>query len=280
MNVAWGVAGLVCTVASLPLKQLTNYEAQITRKTIVDEAWQGRGRLRIALVSDFHDGDGIWSGRVLARLVRKEQVDLICITGDLFTPERDGSEAIAFLRGVCDWRPVYFVSGNHDEGMPERDALLNALAHKFGIHVLDNRNVRVRVKESWLDIFGVRDRTAYTDEDNWLWHVQQCLHESSIGDSKDYRVLLCHRPEQTSLFDQLSQHLVLSGHAHGGQWRLGRRGVFAPGQGVLPRYSKGSYRRRKHAPYTLAVSGGFAVDPHVPRMNNRPELVILDIVGE
>lgn len=119
MNAAWGYAGMALAVASLPFKHWTNYEAQITRHTIEDAAWQGRGRLRIALVSDFHDGDGIWSGRALARLVRKEQVDLICITGDLFTPDRDGREALAFLDDVCEWRPIYFVTGNHDEGMPE-----------------------------------------------------------------------------------------------------------------------------------------------------------------
>ena len=96
---------------------------------------------------------------------------------------------------------------------------------------------------------------------------------------EDYRILLCHRPEQTALFDQLRQHLVLSGHAHGGQWRLGRRGVYAPGQGVLPHYTRGIYKRRKKAPYTLAVSSGFAVDPLIPRLGNRPELVILDIVA-
>lgn len=148
MNAAWGYAGMALTVASLPFKHWTNYEAQITRHTIEDAAWQGRGRLRIALVSDFHDGDGIWSGRALARLVRKEQVDLICITGDLFTPDRDGREALAFLDDVCEWRPIYFVTGNHDEGMPQAELLKARISRIFGVHVLDNRKVRVRVKEA------------------------------------------------------------------------------------------------------------------------------------
>ena len=278
MNAAWGYAGMALAVASLPFKHWTNYEAQITRHTIEDAAWQGRGRLRIALVSDFHDGDGIWSGRALARLVRKEQVDLICITGDLFTPDRDGREALAFLDDVCEWRPIYFVTGNHDEGMPEAALLKERIGRVFGVHVLDNRKVRVRVKEGWVEIFGVRDRTAYASEDAWLWELQQLLTEAAPPE-EDYRILLCHRPEQTALFDQLRQHLVLSGHAHGGQWRLGRRGVYAPGQGVLPHYTRGIYKRRKKAPYTLAVSSGFAVDPLIPRLGNRPELVILDIVA-
>ncbi len=277
MNIGWGCAGLILAAASVPFKAWSNYEAKITRYTLEDANWQGRGRLRIALVSDFHDGDGIWSGRALARLVRREQVDLICITGDFFEPGREGKQAFDFLDGVCDWRPVYFVSGNHDEGMADYSLLKERISRVFGVHVLDNRGVRVRVKESWVELFGVRDRTAYSDEDQWLWHVQQQLKEQRAF-RDDYRVLLCHRPEQTALFDQLQQHLVLSGHAHGGQWRFGRRGTFAPGQGFLPRYTKGVYHRGKKAPYALIVSSGFAVDPHVPRLNNQPELVIIDIV--
>lgn len=277
MNIGWGCASLLLAAASMPFKVWTNYDAQITRYTLEDAAWQGCGRLRIALVSDFHDGDGIWSGRALARLVHREQVDLICITGDFFEPGRSGAQALDFLDGVCDWRPVYFVSGNHDEGMADYALLKDQISRMFGVHVLDNRAVRVRVKESWVELLGVRDKTAYADEDQWLWHIQQNLKEQQAPDN-DYRILLCHRPEQTALFDQLQQHLVLSGHAHGGQWRLGRHGTYAPGQGVLPRYTKGIYQRGKKALYHLVVSSGFAVDPRIPRLNNQPELVILDIL--
>ena len=42
MNAAWGYAGMALAVASLPFKHWTNYEAQITRHTIEDAAWQGR----------------------------------------------------------------------------------------------------------------------------------------------------------------------------------------------------------------------------------------------
>lgn len=278
MNIFWGTFGSVCALASLPFKAWASYEAQVTRLTIEDPAWKGKGRLRLAIVADFHDGDGIWSGRALARLVQREAVDLICICGDFFEPGRSGREACDFLDGVCEWRPIYFVSGNHDEGIADLAALKEMVSRRFGVHVLDDRNVRVRVKEAWVDILGVRDRTAYGDDDRWLWQVQQKLRERS-AETEDYRILMCHRPEQTALFDQLHEHLVLCGHAHGGQWRWGRLGTFAPGQGLLPRYTRGMYKRGKKRPYHILVSGGFAVDPHIPRLNNRPELVIVDVVN-
>ena len=64
---------------------------------------------------------------------------------------------------------------------------------------------------------------------------------------------------------------------HGGQWRIFKKGVFAPGQGAFPKYSKGIYKRCKKHPYHMVLSAGFAVDNKIPRINNRPELVILDI---
>lgn len=276
MNWFWGCAGMTLAATSIPIKELVSYEAKVTRYTIDDESWQGKGRLRIALITDFHAGDGIWSGRALARLVRKEEVDLVCIVGDFFEPGRSYGEAMTFVEDINAWRPVYYVSGNHDEGEPHLEGLKEIMSSRYGVHVLDNRNVMVRVKDAWVDIFGVRDKGAYKSENEWLHDVQQVLSEDT-GATDAYRIVLCHRPEPTVLFDGLKKDLVLSGHTHGGQWRIFKKGVFALGQGAFPKYSKGIYKRCKKHPYHMVLSAGFAVDNKIPRINNRPELVILDI---
>lgn len=276
MNWFWGCAGAALAVTSIPLKELVSYEAKVTRYTIDDAAWHGKGRLRLALITDFHAGDGIWSGRALARLVRKEEVDLICIVGDFFEPQSSNEEIIRFLEELNAWRPVYYVSGNHDEGEIYLDGLKEMMAARYGVHVLDNRHTIVRVKESWVDVFGVRDKGAYKNKNEWLHEVQKVLHVDS-GDANTYRVVLCHRPEPRALFDTLNKELVLCGHTHGGQWRFFKKGVFAPGQGLFPKYSRGIYKRSKKHPYHMVLSAGLAVDRKIPRVNNRPELVILDI---
>ena len=59
------------------------------------------------------------------------------------------------------------------------------------------------------------------------------------GDSS-YAPLYCEQGEKLTEYYRklglvdLPIQLILSGHAHGGQWRIGRRGVYAPGQGLLP----------------------------------------------
>lgn len=277
MNWFLGCAGAALAVSSIPMKELLNYEAKISRYTVDDEQWQGQGRLRIALVTDFHAGDGIWSGRALARLIKKEDVDLICIGGDFFEPGKSYGEAMTFVEEIGSWRPIYYVSGNHDEGEPHLEGLKAFMAGRYGVHVLDNRNISVRVKGTWVDIFGVRDRGAYKDKNEWLQDVKDSLEDEQGVREQSYHIALCHRPEHKALFNNLEKNLVLSGHTHGGQWRGFKRGVYAPGQGVLPKYTKGPYKCGKKRPYQMVVSAGFAVDKKIPRINNRPELVIVDI---
>ena len=65
-----------------------------------------------------------------------------------------------------------------------------------------------------------------------------------------YAVLLSHRPELINVYRGRCD-LVLSGHAHGGQIRIGTQGLYAPGQGPLPRYTRGIYDGKM---YVVGVS--------------------------
>ena len=65
--------------------------------------------------------------------------------------------------------------------------------------------------------------------------------------------------------------LVVSGHAHGGQWRFFGRGVFAPGQGLFPKYTAGVHDDR------LVISRGLKKTVMPPRIFNPLEIVVIDI---
>lgn len=62
---------------------------------------------------------------------------------------------------------------------------------------------------------------------------------------------------------------MLSGHAHGGQIRILGRGVFSPGQGLFPKYTKGIYEGR------LVVSAGCSNTASIPRWGNPCEVVAI-----
>lgn len=92
-----------------------------------------------------------------------------------------------------------------------------------------------------------------------------------------YKILLCHHPEYWPLLQSFDMDLMVSGHAHGGQWRFydpfakSWRGIFAPGQGLFPRLTEGVNDGR------LLVSRGLSntVRP-LPRLCNRTELVYVN----
>ena len=93
-----------------------------------------------------------------------------------------------------------------------------------------------------------------------------------------YRILLSHHPEYWSLREPwLSEKridLVLSGHAHGGQWRVMGCGLYAPGQGWMPKFTSGVYEGEYGS---MIVSRGLANTAGVPRLFNEPEIVYVEV---
>lgn len=85
-----------------------------------------------------------------------------------------------------------------------------------------------------------------------------------------FKLLLCHHPEYYPKYiKDTNIDLIVSGHAHGGQIRIGNIGLFAPDQGIFPKYTSGLYDNR------LLVSRGVSGTEITPRINNRPEVMIL-----
>ena len=90
---------------------------------------------------------------------------------------------------------------------------------------------------------------------------------------RGYKILLCHHPEYINKIPESIQ-LVLSGHAHGGQWRFYDpihrtwRGVFAPGQGLFPKLTEGVHGRH-------VISRGLNNTTWIPRFFNEPEIVYI-----
>ena len=69
--------------------------------------------------------------------------------------------------------------------------------------------------------------------------------------------------------------LVFAGHAHGGQIRLPlTEGLYAPGQGILPKLTSGSHDA---GTCTMYISRGLGNSTFPFRVFNRPEIVSLEL---
>jgi predicted MPP superfamily phosphohydrolase len=97
---------------------------------------------------------------------------------------------------------------------------------------------------------------------------------SGIGSGEVFSILMSHRPERMEELLPLAPDLVVSGHAHGGQWRLPgllENGLLSPNQGLFPKYTNGEYF---FGETELIVSLGLARESTIiPRIFNRPEVV-------
>ena len=184
---------------------------------------------------------------------------------------------LALLRALTERYPVYYSLGNHEtgargscpplaagdipRGWSARTRELCEQLEALGVHVLIDRCET----HGSLCIGGLS--AAGGD-----CVCSALLHQMAAQDG--FRLLLCHHPEYYDTY--VREHgldLTVSGHAHGGQWCLFGRGLYAPGQGLLPRYTAGFYDNEH-----LLVSRGLAGRFPVPRLFNPREEIVLELL--
>lgn len=222
---------------------------------------------RIAQVSDLHNTEfGKGSKRLLA-LLEESQPDLIAITGDLIDSRRTKPEiAVAFAKEAVKIAPCYYVTGNHESRIPEFPQLEQQLLDA-GVTVLRGQALPL---DNGITVAGVDD-PAFTGYTGFSETLSQLAGEN-------FTVLLSHRPEYYDLYCRMGFDVVLSGHVHGGQFRvpfLG--GLLAPGQGFFPEYDAGLYTNGKTH---LAVSRGLGNSVFPFRLNNPPEVILITLETE
>ncbi len=101
--------------------------------------------------------------------------------------------------------------------------------------------------------------------------------ESLAGSEGSCTILLSHRPELFETYADCGIGLVLSGHAHGGQFRLPFiGGLAAPSQGLFPNMMQGCIQWQ-HG-HGCQPRHGNSIIPF--RFNNRPEIVLIELFAE
>ena len=233
---------------------------------------------RIAQVSDLHNAEFGDENQRLLDMLREAEPDMIAITGDLIDSRKTNiAVALAFAEEAVRIAPCYYVSGNHEARVPEYRELKAGL-EAAGVTVLDDARVEIEISGKSITIIGVNDPSFLADyltSDAAV--MNRKLSELSSEDAS-FTILLSHRPE---LFDTYAAHdmdLVLTGHAHGGQFRLPLiGGLIAPNQGLFPKYDDGLYSEGNT---NMIVSRGLGNSIIPFRFNNRPEVVLIELKSQ
>lgn len=269
-------AGLL-TAAAGAACYLENNELYTTQLFYQDDklpaAFDG---FRIAQVADLHDKRFGPGQAVLLASLRAIKPDCIVMTGDLIDRRRrGGGPAAEFVRGAVKIAPVYFVTGNHENWSGKAEEVKRFLIES-GAVVLDDRCETIARGSASITLAGVSDETCQRAEKRR--DGQEVLLPALgrlLQDREGFRILLAHHPERLTTYAKAGIDLVFCGHAHGGQFRLpGIGGLYAPGQGVLPKYTAGMYTL---AATTMIVSRGLGNSLFPLRLNNCPELVAVTL---
>ena len=228
--------------------------------------------VRLAVVTDFHSSDN--ADDVVA-MVTSCAPDAVLMVGDMFDDDianRPTERTLSLMRQLSAQYPCYYVSGNHEAWTGEMDALYQQ-TEEAGVTVLRMSSGVLTVRGQRIALCGVPDpyEMVLSGAPDTEEQLRQALEDV---DSADFTVLLAHRPELLAKYAQFPLDLVVSGHAHGGQVRIPGvlNGLYAPNQGWFPKLAGGAYTQDGT---TLIVSRGLAVRTRLPRIFNRPEVVLV-----
>ena len=224
---------------------------------------------RIVQISDLHNAKFGKNNQKLVGRIRECEPDMIVLTGDLVDSNHTNVDrAVQFVDEIVKICPVYYVTGNHEYWLEksEYDELMDGLIGA-GVVILDDQVVEISRGDAKFRLVGLDDKSL---ADGTL--------EALLSDEKELTVVLAHEPQYFARYAGTGVDLVLSGHAHGGQFRLPFvGGIVAPDQGFLPEYTAGEYYMNGTE---MIVSRGLGNSVIPVRLFNFPEIVCVELVGK
>ncbi len=249
------------------------YACDFRLKTVNYSVKSGKATqpFRIAFISDLHCCKYGENQSELIEAVRAQKPDFVFFGGDIFDDNLPWQNSLTLLETLGSEFDCYFITGNHEARTGKADEIKEKVEN-CGITVLDAQRGSF-VSIGGINIFGT-EGVDYGEKTTVFFAD---LESAKSAAPKGYNILLAHFPEDIEHYAEMGFDLVLSGHAHGGQFRIPYllNGLYAPGQGFFPKYAGGYYRVQST---DFIVSRGLARESTpLPRIFNRPELVIVDV---
>ena len=231
--------------------------------------------MRIALLSDLHLQEFGEDNANLVGEIARLKPDIIAMAGDMMNDDDpDTSVVVTLCRQLKNVAPVYFCYGNHEKQAirVEQTSTLNEELEALGVHVLHNRYETINVNGNVIDIGGLSANPGTMDAEYTQRFWRRYL------ESPNYRLLLVHYPNYFFGDGELKGapvDMALCGHLHGGLVVVPYiGGLYHPSEGFFPEMTDGCHRVGNT---WMIISRGLGNHNRLPRVNNPPELVVLDI---
>lgn len=208
--------------------------------------------------------------------IQNLQPDLILLGGDLVTDSVPTYDSMLSLCSqLTEIAPVYGVLGNHEDVMIflQGDKELVSRFEATGIHLLRNEEGICDLYGNTISILGVEGQPQDFDK----YGAKTFMDQAEQNTDYDFRICMTHVPTYfPDALEDYSFELGLAGHTHGGIVRLPKIGpLYTAEEGLFPTYAGGSFSLNNKA--TLIVSRGLGDSSRWPRINNVPELSVIDV---
>ena len=294
----------VCIATSI-IVVLCNYIGNRTfRETFyITSSIKVDSSVRVIQLSDLHSTKYGKDNKDLLKRVQALEPDIIICTGDIVDSAKDDVDyAVSLSKELSKIAPSYYIYGNNevetiydfmlnekeldkkfgfDGTNRDESALLNIedsfeeRLESVGMKVLKNEKDTIKVRTMEIDVYGVLNSNPSS-----FWSYSGNAFVNYINENTDnLKITAVHEP---FIFEEFQYDfwgdLLVSGHTHGGVVRVPMLGpLYTKEGGLFPERNGGFvYGRYNTSGSPLIVSSGLE-NSNVFRVNNQPELVVIDI---
>ena len=259
--------------------------------------------LRVIQLSDLHTRRFGKDNKNLLTRIEELEPDIIICSGDIVNSVNDDIDyALDLGRKLSKIAPAYYIYGNNEvekiydfllneqeldkkfgftKNNRDETALLKLKdsfeekLEKTGIKVLKNEKDTIEIKNMTIDVYGV-----LTSNPSSFWSYTEKSFADYIYENTDnLKITAVHEPFIFEEFEaEFWGDLMVCGHTHGGVMRIPVLGPLYTHEGGLFPERSGDfvYGRYDISGRPLIVSSGLE-NSNILRINNQPELVIIDI---
>lgn len=243
-----------------------------------------RSPIRIVHLSDLHNAHYGKRNKELVEQVAAQEPDLIIMSGDMLNRDEDNTAVVtALISDLSPVAPIYYGYGNHEKAWEQRFGRdLRPILESAGAVVVDNDYVDLEIKGTPVRIGGYAGYYPVPHMTTSDITQQELVHAFSLDfqNTDRLKLLINHIPTSWVDWGYVNKYpvdLVFSGHYHGGVMRIPilDQGLYAPYVGWFPPFTKGVCTGSRAS---CVLSAGLGNEYHIPRVNNPPEIVVVDLV--
>lgn len=264
-------------------------------------------------LSDLHEHDFGERNQKLIQEIDSINPDAVLIGGDMIVCKKQTITEVS-ERLCCDLSkryPIFYANGNHEERMQKRSVQnVKRSSQAVDLHSMQNPdlvqdlNILQSERNPYQDYISKLESFGVTYLSNASICVDDvCIHglnidkkyykkfvkdamdqdyiQSKLGEglkSDKFHILLAHSPMYTKAYANAGADVVLSGHFHGGTIRLPFGiGLMTP---QFQFFSNQVVGIRKYKNLYHIISAGLGTHSINIRINDKPELIVLQILPE